>query len=79
MDKIKNLVTDVLGLPSYFSKLVIARCANNPAATSITKLEFNKMWRELISETPHWRAFWLLSSEPSKKYLAKNDFLVLFK
>lgn len=49
MDKIKNLVTDVLGLPSYFSKLVIARCANNPAATSITKLEFNKMWRELIS------------------------------
>lgn len=45
----------------------------------MTRIEFNKCWKELEGETAHWRAFWLLSSEPKKKYLTKKDFELLFK
>jgi hypothetical protein len=55
------------------------RCTGNPQATKMTRDEFGKVWKELEAETPHWRAFWLLSSEPRKKYANIADFKALFK
>lgn len=79
IQKAKNLVVDVLGLPSYFSVLLILRCTNNPQSTKITKMQFNKVWKELEAKSPAWRAFWLLSSQPKKKYIVADDFKILFK
>jgi histone deacetylase complex regulatory component SIN3 len=64
----KNLTVSVLGLPNYFSPLLMQRCTGKAEAAKMTREEFNKVWKELENETPHWRAFWLLSSEPKKKH-----------
>jgi hypothetical protein len=37
------------------------------------------VWKELENESPHMRAFWLLSSEARKKYATVGDFKQLFK
>lgn len=78
MDVAKRLVVDVVGLPNYFSSILMLRCSN-AQATKITKAQFNKIWKELQAETPQYRAFWLLSSEPKKKYITVDDFKLLFK
>lgn len=81
-DVVKKILQNILGLPNYFSKLLLIRCSGNTKAEKITKAEFLKnwkTWRELENETPHWRAFWLLSSDPKKKYITIEDFKLLFK
>jgi hypothetical protein len=44
-DLLKNLVVDVLGLPNYFSLLILLRCTNTIDAVKITRVEFNKIWK----------------------------------
>lgn len=41
------MVLKILGLPSYFSILLILRCTNNLKAEKITQVEFNMVWKEL--------------------------------
>lgn len=43
----KKLVVEVVDLPIYFNMLLIQRCSNNPKATTMTRAEFIKAWREL--------------------------------
>ena len=46
---------------------------------TMTRSQFTKLWKELEGESSQWKAFWLLSSDPKKKYLTINDFKVLFE
>lgn len=43
----KSLVVSVLGLPNYFSPLLMLRCTGNPQATKMSREEFGKVWKEL--------------------------------
>ena len=43
----KKLLGELIELPSYFSQLLIARCANNPKAEKTTKTDFLKTWKIL--------------------------------
>jgi hypothetical protein len=75
----KKLLTDLLELPTCFSQLLLIRCTNNLKAEKCSKAEFLKVWKVLENEVPHFRAFWLLSSHPGKKYIVVDDFKVMFK
>ena len=46
-DLAKKLLDGLLELPSYFSKILITRCTNNPKAEKATKGEFIKVWKIL--------------------------------
>ena len=63
----------------YFNSLLIKKCAKDPKAMTMTRSQFTKLWKELEGESSQWKAFWLLSSDPKKKYLTINDFKVLFE
>lgn len=43
----KKLLERLLQLPSYFSQLLIIRCANNQKAEKTNKSEFLKVWKIL--------------------------------
>lgn len=75
----RRIVTEVMGLPIYFNSLLLKRCANNPKATTMTRSQFTKVWKELEGESLQWKAFWLLSSDPRKKYLTIDDFKIIFE
>ena len=64
-------------LPSYFSALVMAKCAN---PNKMTIIEFNQIWwKQLANKEREKRAFLLLSSDPNKKFITTDDFKKLFK
>lgn len=44
-DMIKKLVTDVLGLPIYFSILLTLRANNKPDIRTMKKMEFLDVWK----------------------------------
>ena len=43
----KSLVCDVVGLPNYFSKLLIYRSTNDVEATSMKKQQFLDFWKNI--------------------------------
>lgn len=44
-DVAKRILQNILGLPNYFSKLLITRCSGNSKAEKISKAEFLKIWK----------------------------------
>ena len=53
--------------------------AKSIKSDKITKIEFNKIWKEMDNKDRHKRAFMLLSNDPAKKFVSIADFKVLFK
>lgn len=72
------MTASVLKLPVYFSILVVARCSGLPAERKLTRTEFGRMWKQLEAESLQYRAYWLLSSHESKKYVTIENFKALF-
>lgn len=76
IEQCKKLMTDVVGLPNYFSVCFLARCGT---PKNCTKIQFNRIWKELETKDIHRRAFNLLSTDKSKKFVTIDDFKKLFK
>jgi hypothetical protein len=43
----KKLVTDVFGLPNYFSTLLAIRATGKADSKTLKKVEFEQIWNEL--------------------------------
>lgn len=62
IDTVRTIVVDVLGLPSYFSVLVMFRCTGSIETKTLARPDFNRVWKELENKEVQRRAYWLLSS-----------------